>query len=201
MNRHRLLKSLAVACGLTFAGFSTAADNASLRSTESFASIKDSAERSRALFTEAGRVITHPRCLNCHPASDTPTQGDDMHRHSPPVSRGDGGFGVVAMRCNTCHQVENFEASGVPGNPGWLLAPITQAWQQRTLGQICEQIKDTKRNGGKTLAQIQEHMAHDPLVGWGWNPGGKRTPVPGTQEEFGKLIAAWIETGAVCPKS
>ena len=47
------------------------------------------------------------------------------------------------------------------------------AWQQQARSaQICEQIKDPARNGGKTLAQIQEHMAHDSLVGWGWRPGG-----------------------------
>jgi len=53
---------------------------------------------------------------------------------------------------------------------------------------------------GKTLAQIQEHMAHDSLVGWGWRPGGTREPAPGTQAQFGALIAAWIESGAACPR-
>ena len=43
-------------------------------------------------------------------------------------------------------------------------------------------------------------MAHDELVGWGWNPGVGRTPAPGTQEEFGKLIQAWADSGAQCPK-
>jgi hypothetical protein len=65
--------------------------------------------------------------------------------------------------------------------------------------QICQQIKDPKRNGGKTLAAIHEHMANDTLVGWGWAPGGQREPAPGTQEQFGALIAAWIATGAQCP--
>jgi hypothetical protein len=73
------------------------------------------------------------------------------------------------------------------------------AWQGRSLGAICGQIKDPERNGGKTLAELHEHMAEDDLVGWGWAPGAGRTPVPGTQEGFGRLIAAWIETGAVCP--
>jgi hypothetical protein len=61
------------------------------------------------------------------------------------------------------------------------------------------QLKDTRRNGGKTLAQIQAHMASDPLVGWGWAPGGNRTPAPGTQAELGALVQAWIATGAACP--
>jgi hypothetical protein len=73
------------------------------------------------------------------------------------------------------------------------------AWQGRSLGQICEQLKDSARNGGKTLSQIQEHMAHDTLVGWAWKPGAARTPAPGNQAQFGELIAAWIATGAACP--
>ena len=44
------------------------------------------------------------------------------------------------------------------------------------------------------------HMAHDSLVGWGWRPGGLREPAPGTQAQFGALIAAWIESGAACPR-
>ena len=73
------------------------------------------------------------------------------------------------------------------------------AWQGRSLGQICKQLKDLKRNGGKTLSQLHEHMAKDTLVGWAWTPGAERNPAPGTQEQFGALIGAWIETGAECP--
>jgi hypothetical protein len=81
----------------------------------------------------------------------------------------------------------------------WHVAPASMAWQTRTLGQICEQIKDEKRNGGKTLAQIVDHSAHDKLVAWGWAPGHDREPAPGTQEQLGKIVAAWVETGAECP--
>jgi len=41
-----------------------------LRLPESFSSIADRIERSRALFVEAGRVLQHPRCLNCHPVGE-----------------------------------------------------------------------------------------------------------------------------------
>ncbi len=40
------------------------------------------------------------------------------------------------------------------------------------------------------MAQLEEHMATDDLVGWGWHPGGNRTPVPGTQTQFGDLFKA-----------
>jgi hypothetical protein len=81
----------------------------------------------------------------------------------------------------------------------WQLAPQSMAWQTKSMRQICEQIKDKRANGGKTLAQLHEHMAHDSLVGWAWNPGLHRDPAPGTQEDFGRLIEAWIATGAACP--
>jgi hypothetical protein len=170
-----------------------------LRSPKSFSSIGDQADRSRALFVEAGRVLQHPRCLNCHPAGDRPTQGEDQHPHSPLVVRGLDDKGAIALRCATCHQAANFAPSGVPGHPLWHMAPREMAWQGKSLGEICEQIKDPRRNGVKTLTQIHEHLADDTLVGWAWAPGGNREPAPGTQAQLSALIAAWIETGTACP--
>jgi hypothetical protein len=72
--------------------------------------------------------------------------------------------------------------------------------QGRSLREVCEQLKNPARNGGRNLAQILDHMAKDTLVGWAWRPGQGRTAAPGTQEEFGRLIEAWIDTGAFCPK-
>lgn len=175
------------------------AQPAPLKSPADFAGIADTTERSRALFVEAGKVIESPRCQNCHPVGQRPSQGDDMHPHLPLVVRGVDDQGAIAMRCATCHQVANFAPAGVPGAPKWHVAPVEMAWQGKSLGQICEQIKDPARNGKRSLAQIHDHMAHDELVGWGWHPGGSRTPAPGTQTQFGDLIAAWIQTGAACP--
>jgi hypothetical protein len=74
------------------------------------------------------------------------------------------------------------------------------AWQGKTAGEICAQIKDPARNGGRSLQEITTHMATDSLVGWAWAPGFGRTPAPGTQRELGALIEAWVKTGAVCPE-
>ena len=192
----------------TFVGFVLAsclampaamAQSASLKSPADFASIGDEAARSLALFEEAGKVIQSPRCQNCHPVGARPTQGDDMHPHLPLVVRGLDDQGAIAMRCITCHQTANFQPAGVPGAPKWHIAPVAMAWQGKSLGAICEQIKDPARNGKRSLAQIHDHMAHDELVGWGWHPGGTRTAAPGTQAQFGELIDAWIKTGAACP--
>lgn len=170
-----------------------------LKSAQSFASIADERQHSVALFTEAGKVITHARCMNCHPSGDRPAQGDDRHPHMPLVVRGLDDFGAIGMRCTTCHGPENFDPAGVPGNPAWRMAPIEMAWVGKSLGDICRQIKDPSRNGGKSLDDLVHHMAEDPLVGWGWHPGSGRQPAPGTQKEFGELIKAWVDTGAECP--
>jgi hypothetical protein len=193
----------AVLFGLTgaIATLGAAQEDAALRPASAFSDIADQTARSQALFTEAGKVITHPRCVNCHPAGDRPLQGDDGHPHLPYVRRGDGGMGVAALRCNTCHQAENIDHAGLPGHPEWHLAPIEMAWEGRSLAQICAQIKDPERNGGRTLTELQHHMAADSLVGWGWQPGAGRAPAPGDQATFGQLIAAWIETGAHCPNA
>lgn len=194
-----LLLGLYVAARATEARPALSAET--LKPVQAFNSISDPADKSLALFKEAGAVIQHPRCVNCHPAGNHPLQGDDMHRHAQLVVRGEDNLGSIAMRCSTCHREKNFEPAGVPGHPLWHLAPIEMAWEGKSLGEICEQIKDLKRNGGKSLDEIVTHMAEDTLVGWGWNPGGGRTPAPGTQAEFGALIKAWAETGAVCPPS
>jgi len=200
------MRSLLVLVACAIAALTSVALNATgktlpatLRPVAAFAAIKDPKARSVALFAEAGKVIQHPRCLNCHPATERPTQTDAMRPHEPLVVRGDGGIGAAGLRCITCHHNANFDPAGVPGNPKWALAPPEMAWQGKSLGDICRQIKDPNRNGGRSMAELVHHMAEDELVGWGWHPGGKRTPAPGTQAEFGALIKAWADSGAYCP--
>jgi hypothetical protein len=176
-----------------------------LQPPSTFDAISDPVLRSRALFTEATKVIMNPRCMNCHPSGDRPTQGNDKHVHLPPVIRGDGGGGVPGNTCAACHTDANYtlheRASyrSIPGNARWALAPIEMAWEGKSIGEICLQLKDPKRNGGRTLALLHRHAASDDLIAWGWDPGAGRDPAPGTQELFGQLIKAWIDSGAQCP--
>ncbi len=176
-----------------------------LQPPSAFNGIKDRNERSIALLIEAGKVINSPRCLNCHPALRSPTQGNDLHVHNPPINAGESGMGKPGLFCIACHQAKNTSAPGtkfqsIPGHEHWSLAPQSMAWQGKTLGEICQQLKDTSRNGNRNLQQISEHMGKDTLVGWAWHPGPGRTPAPGTQDAFGKLIQAWIDNGAACPR-
>ena len=172
----------------------------SLAAPESFSGIGDTATRSAALFTELGKVLTHPRCVNCHPAGDRPRQGEQSRLHQPPVVRGADGHGIAAMRCSICHQAANFDPGRVPGHPEWHLAPREMAWEGKTLGDICAQIKDRERNGGRSPEDLVHHIGTDTLVGWAWAPGFGRRPAPGTQKQAGALVEAWVKTGAACPK-
>jgi hypothetical protein len=169
-----------------------------LRAPDAFAVYSERAERSRALFGEASRVLLNPRCVNCHPSGDVPLQRQGL-LHDPPVLRGAEDRGVVGMECTSCHQDQNLDLARVPGAPNWHLAPLSMAWAGRDASSVCEQIKDPARNGGKSLSQIVDHSQHDALVAWGWAPGSEREPAPGSQAQFGALVAAWVETGAECP--
>lgn len=160
---------------------------------------KGDRERSIQLFKETTKVFRHPRCMNCHPAGSRPTQGDEMNPHLMNVQRGPKDHGAIGLQCMACHGTTNNVHSGVPGAPKWALAPKSMGWQGLSDSELCRAIKDKKKNHGMSLEQLVEHNAKDPLVAWGWNPGKGREPVPGTQEEFGKLFAEWVATGAHCP--
>jgi cytochrome c5 len=203
MSRARIQVLAGVAAALVVAALAVpaASDDAAdtLAAPESFAGISDPAARSAALFVELGKVLTHPRCLNCHPSGDRPRQGDTARLHQPPVERGADGFGLPALRCPICHQAANFEPGHVPGNPIWHLAPREMGWEGKTLGEICAQIKDPARNGNRKPEALIEHIGEDHLVGWAWAPGSGRKSAPGTQKQAGALVEEWVKTGAVCP--
>lgn len=189
-----------VALGASQLQFASAAgDKNTLAAPESFSGISDPTARSAAYFTELGKVLTNPRCTNCHPKTDRPRQGDEARLHQPPVHRGEDGMGLAALRCSTCHGPANFDAAGVPGHPAWHLAPQEMAWEGKTVSEICHQISDPNRNGGRSLQDLIEHIGDDTLVGWAWAPGKGRTPAPGTQKEAKALVEAWVESGGACP--
>jgi hypothetical protein len=170
-----------------------------LRPASTFGSIADQRARSIALFEEAGKVLQHPRCVNCHPATDRPRQTDSRRLHLPLVVRSADGHGAPGMRCGTCHRANNFDPARIPGNDHWHLAPASMTWEGRSLGQICEQLKDPARNGNRDVAAIADHVVTDTLVIWAWSPGLGRTPAPGSNKQFGELLRGWADAGAYCP--
>ncbi len=163
---------------------------------------KPDAEASRAAFLQVYRVLTSPRCQNCHPAGDAPLQGDDSHVHLQNVKRGPDGHGVYGMRCDTCHQIANLPGAHMPpGNPKWgLPSPEHKmVFVGRSPAQLCAQIKDPKQNGGRSFDALIDHIANDDLVGWGWNPGDGRTPPPLSRLDTVAQLKIWIAGGAACP--
>ena len=152
-----------------------------------------------ALFDRIATVLTHPRCINCHQA-ESPTQTDAKILHRPLMVRGANGHGSLAQPCQTCHQTTNTANGFVPGVADWRLAPLSMLWEGRTKAQICAQIKDPARNGGRHTGQeIIEHMKVDPLVLWAWNPGANRTTPPLSHEQLVRALETWVGAGMPCP--
>src|ERR1044072_6149866 len=74
-----------------------------------------------AAWEQVYSVLTSPRCINCHTATNYPQQGDDRHRHVANVVRGPDGQGVPGLNCAGCHQETNADSTG--GRKWHLAAP------------------------------------------------------------------------------
>ena len=160
------------------------------------------AAASREAFFQVYKVFTSPRCQNCHPSGDSPLQGDDSHPHLQNVKRGKDGHGVYGVRCDACHQTTNLTGDHMPpGNPKWSLPSPEHKmiFVGRTPAELCRQLKDPKQTGGRSLAQLLEHVSSDDLVGWGWNPGDGRAPPPLSRADTVAQMKLWIDGGAACP--
>ncbi|MEL6338842.1 MAG: hypothetical protein AAFP04_03805 [Myxococcota bacterium] len=159
-------------------------------------------ERGIEAFARIARVLRSPRCQNCHPAGSAPLNGESSVRHAMNISRISVDSGLP---CATCHQVKNSEAYGVvggpPGAPSWHLPPAQtpMVFQGRSDRALCQQLRDPSRNGGKDLAGLLKHVVEDPLVRWGWSPGGSRQPPPISHREFVQAFSDWIDNDAPCP--
>ena len=121
-------------------------------------------------FDPIASVVMHPRCMNRYQEA-SPRQTDAAIRHQRPVLRGKDGHGDPSLPRQTCHQATNTAGGAVPGAANWHLAPLSVKWEGLTKEQICEQIKDTARNGNRrTGKDVVEHVKVDPLILWGWMP-------------------------------
>jgi mono/diheme cytochrome c family protein len=165
--------------------------------------LADKDHDARAAFADVYKVLMHPRCMNCHPSGDMPLQGDDSHPHLQNVKRGEDGKGKYALKCANCHQDVNLPGENMPpGNPIWQLPrrEMPLVFQGKSPRELADQLKDPRRNGGKTLDQLVEHVTHDKLVDWGWEPGDGRTKPPLSHDEFAKKFREWVEKGAASPE-
>ena len=156
-------------------------------------------------FDKMMAVLTHKRCVNCHPSGDRPRQGEDSHLHNFGVMRGPDNHGVAALKCQSCHQSENNNYSGVPGAPEWSLAPISMAWEGLSRVEIAKSMLNRANNGDRSLEEIVEHLTEHELVLWAWEPGidaegNPREKPPVSKEEYIKAVKEWAEAGAIIPE-
>jgi len=156
-------------------------------------------------FDKMMSVLMHKRCVNCHPSDNIPKQGEDSHPHYFGMDRNNGKTASAATNCNTCHQNENNDFSGVPGAPEWSLAPESMKWEGLSRTEVAKSMLDPKRNGGRTHLEVEEHLTEHELVLWAWEPGidaagnpREKPPVP--KEEYIKAVKAWFHDGAVIPE-
>ena len=162
-----------------------------------------------AAWEQVYSVLTHPRCINCHTATNYPQQGDDRRRHVANVVRGPEGKGVPALNCAGCHQETNADSTGVPGGHNWHLAPLSMRWQDtndRALSsaEVCRAVTDRSKNNNLDGPGLLKHHEEEPLVKWAWNPGRRpdgttRTLPPLTHEQFVAATRRWVEAGTPCP--
>jgi len=156
-------------------------------------------------------VLTSPRCINCHTATNYPQQGDERRRHFANVIRGPEGKGVPGLNCASCHQEENSDATGVPGGHAWHLAPLSMRWQDQndqklSSSAVCRALIDRAKNHGLDGQGLLKHHETEALVLWAWNPGRRpdgttRSLPPLTHEQFANATREWVTAGTPCPPS
>jgi len=153
-------------------------------------------------------VVTHPRCANCHvdaraiPVWTLP--GEPKSRaHGMNIHGGESRIGAGS----TCHMTSTQPNDPAPSPPhagiAWELAPVEFIWVGKTGTEICAQMKDPKRNGGRDAVGLLEHLRHDAsqsgFIPRGWTPGAGRATPPGTFEDHVKDMAMWGAAGQPCP--
>ena len=67
----------------------------------------ENATESEVAFHRMMDVLTHQRCVNCHPVGDSPLQGEDQHTHYYGVTRGQNNTGTEVLQCQSFHQSKN----------------------------------------------------------------------------------------------
>lgn len=149
-------------------------------------------------FKDIYAVVTHPRCLNCHPEADAPLQTEQSVPHEFGITRFSP---LVGVHCSTCHPakpVGDGLAPLPPADPIWSIAPKQMAFENRTPKQICEQLKDPNINGGRGLVGVTAHVRDDHLLITSWHMG--RPPPPLSHKELVERFETWGAAGGPCPE-
>lgn len=157
-------------------------------------------------------VASSPRCSNCHtdernvPMWSGPYFGKSRP-HGMNIDAGPSRIGVETIPCSTCHMTSTAPNTtpNAPPHAGlpWMLAPVEFHWFGKKSADICAQMRDPERNGGRDGEGLIEHILHDAqtkaFITWGFNPGGGREPAPGTMQAHLDDMILWTAAGMPCP--
>ena len=152
-------------------------------------------------------VTSHPRCSNCHvgpsnvPMWSGPSYGK-TRSHGMNVNAGDSRIGAETLLCSTCH-VERAGLNDLPHAAPqvamtWQLAPVEAEWFGKSSVEVCNQLRDPERNGGRDHLDLAGHLEHDLILHWAWSPGGGREPAPYSLQEHVDDVLAWGVAGFPC---
>ncbi|WP_166417227.1 hypothetical protein [Cochlodiniinecator piscidefendens] len=157
-------------------------------------------------WSRAYEVFSHPRCSNCHVGADNrpmwsgPSYGS-ARPHGMNINAGESRIGAEHILCSTCHSPNNIDLPHAP--PGvtadWRLAPVEAEWFGKSSREVCEQLRDPERNGGRNVLEIAEHLDHDVILHWAWNPGVGRESAPYSLQDHVNDVLAWGAAGTPCP--
>lgn len=176
--------------------------------------IPESASRAEGLaaFERIYEVASHPRCANCHVGKDNipmwsgPSYGR-TRPHGMNINAGESRIGAETVMCSTCHRTTGTLDSAPHAPPhfgiDWQLAPVEFEWFGKSRAEICAQLTDPERNGGRDWEGLVDHLlddaAHRGPVLWGWTPGGTREPAPYSLQAHVDDMAIWGVAGQPCP--
>lgn len=124
-------------------------------------------------------------------------------KHGMNIKGDESGMGVEGLPCATCHinsELGNDIPHAAPKVPAdWRLAPVEAHWFGKSSPEICNQLRDPERNGGRTNLEVAEHVGHDVILHWAWNPGGNREAAPYSLNEHINDLLHWGVAGMPCP--
>lgn len=160
-----------------------------------------------AAWARIFEVTSHPRCSNCHVGEDNlpmwsgPSYGR-TRPHGMNINAGESRIGAEYVTCGACHAIRD----GLNDTPHaapqvamtWQLAPVEAAWFGKSSAEICNQLRDPERNGGRDHLEIASHLDHDLILHWAWAPGGGREPAPYSLQEHVNDVLAWGVAGFPC---
>lgn len=132
-----------------------------------------------AAWDRIHEVARHPRCANCHTGpSDRPMWSGPSYGETRPhgmnIRAGESRIGAEHLPCQACHTTTTEDRDDANATPhaaprvamSWQLAPVEAHWFGRSSVEICEQLRDPERNGGRDMMALAEHLGHDLILHW-----------------------------------